>query len=746
MTSMKINLAVLIAALLGTLSCNLDFDADSYGTLTADDLPGCSDSDGDGFGVGADCIDDQRDCDDSDDAIYPGALEVCDGIDNDCNDEVDDDGDGGVLSTECYTGADEELLPVSTACSKGQVYCDRGTYPSPVTAGDCQGQVLPADGEADHPEKCDGVDNDCDGTVDPRCECPEEGLVEPCYDGPAQTRGVGACADGQRLCYLVDSGDLEWGPCEGARTPADESCDNAEADDDCNETVDDVPGLGDECDTGELGRCQQGAIACSDEGEEICARQREPASEVCDDLDLDCDGEPRNGVANVCGGCEPLGVELGTVCGACEDGLLVCDGEDAVQCQDATPLNGCGGCRQLSDEPGSACGLCGLFQCTQEDNNVVECADPGHNVCGGCGVVQEREMLGERCGECGVLVCNDDLNGILCENAPFNACGGCAPLEGTPGEECGECSGEYICGGADSVICDGGDPNVCGGCTALEDIALGEECGACGLYACEGEEAIVCDDPGLNSCLLCEVLEQVPGAPCDVDGCGDIVCDDELGVSCDTRRCPSQPTAFRFFHGLDGANVDVALDGSFFYAFEPGVSTVYVRATPGAHTLSFYEEGRALVEGDLLFHYPFELAEGENITLAFMGVTDGDYGVDNIYRFTDDATPVEGRVRLRWIHSYYGVLGGNVRVDGVKDGETQIFFSSLGFGQTETITIDPGVYEVSVRSANGGIVYARFNRAFTFLGGNVRTMMHLGRTGGLNRAIGTEDVTTRYFP
>ena len=42
------------------------------------------DSDGDGFY-------EDEDCDDSDSSIYPNAPEICDGVDNNCNQEVDED-------------------------------------------------------------------------------------------------------------------------------------------------------------------------------------------------------------------------------------------------------------------------------------------------------------------------------------------------------------------------------------------------------------------------------------------------------------------------------------------------------------------------------------------------------------------------------------------------------------------------------------------------------------------------------
>jgi hypothetical protein len=51
------------------------------------DAPVGMDADGDGYGA------DQGDCNDADGAVHPGALDVCDGLDNDCDGEVDEDPD-----------------------------------------------------------------------------------------------------------------------------------------------------------------------------------------------------------------------------------------------------------------------------------------------------------------------------------------------------------------------------------------------------------------------------------------------------------------------------------------------------------------------------------------------------------------------------------------------------------------------------------------------------------------------------
>ena len=60
-----------------------DNDDNCNSTTTILDL--CDDMDGDGITKS------EGDCDDNNDQVFPGNIEVCDGIDNDCNGLIDDE-------------------------------------------------------------------------------------------------------------------------------------------------------------------------------------------------------------------------------------------------------------------------------------------------------------------------------------------------------------------------------------------------------------------------------------------------------------------------------------------------------------------------------------------------------------------------------------------------------------------------------------------------------------------------------
>jgi hypothetical protein len=188
-----------------------------------------------------------------------GSPEVCDGVDNDCDTEVDEDFPN--LGQPCTVGVGE--------CEDSDVY---------VCTGDQQGTECGATPGTPSTELCDGLDNDCDTEVDEDFPA----LGQPC------TAGVGEC---EASGVLVCSGDQQGTEC-GA-TPGDpvpELCDGL--DNDCDGTADDGnPEGGSPCSTGLPGICADGSEVCQS-GNLECLPDEGPITEICGNgLDDDCDGE-----------------------------------------------------------------------------------------------------------------------------------------------------------------------------------------------------------------------------------------------------------------------------------------------------------------------------------------------------------------------------------------------------------------------------------------------------------------------
>jgi hypothetical protein len=110
----------------------------------------------------------------------------------------------------------------------------RGGAPDQGSSGD----AAAAGGGSDAGPSCSSND-DCSeqACVDGRCagDC-APGETRPCYEGPAQTEGVGRCKGGTATCEA----DGTWSPCAGQTVPSPEKCEADGSDDDCNGNVDDI--------------------------------------------------------------------------------------------------------------------------------------------------------------------------------------------------------------------------------------------------------------------------------------------------------------------------------------------------------------------------------------------------------------------------------------------------------------------------------------------------------------------------
>ncbi len=173
----------------------------------------CIDSDGDDFSVeGGDCG--PADCDDTDAAVYPGAVEICDGLDNNCDGAVDEgltslfyqdadsDGHGDLFNVTAGCTAPDGYVSSNTDCNDNDasIYPGAAEIPYDGIDQDCSGADLTdVDGDgydstavpdgndcndnnsAINPgviESCDGIDNNCDGQVDEENICVQETAEE----------------------------------------------------------------------------------------------------------------------------------------------------------------------------------------------------------------------------------------------------------------------------------------------------------------------------------------------------------------------------------------------------------------------------------------------------------------------------------------------------------------------------------------------------------------------------------------
>jgi MYXO-CTERM domain-containing protein len=469
-------------------------------------------------------------------AVGPG-TEICDGIDNDCDFQVDEPNLPGV-GQPCGIST-PPCSPGVTACVNGAIVCSGGVQPTG--------------------EQCDGVDNNCNGFTDeaPLVDAPLPGqtgcwnLAGNCcaHDNLSWCPPPGAgCFDAGSLQQPCSAGTLScagaqgW-VCLGGTPPSGEVCDGV--DNDCDGTPDDgsFPGEGQTCGLNAPqtpvpagctpGDCQTGVIDCQN-GFLDCVGDVPPVNEICNGKDDNCDGTCDNGI--------PVGAECDPVYDTaqypdtdpslfpCQPGHLECDGLGGLICVGALGPNPeiCDGndndCDGSTDEPGpQPNGIDGTADpndpthvlggtCPEDMTNVCT---PGMYACTN-GLVQ---CVGIGAGEFEACDCQDnDCNGVTDNQNPNNM-----PPLCSPGKSCvnfgGSCQCAQPCTGED--FCPGGQickevessetgrplgkfcvTDYCGDCETktVTDANQNVVCAPAGTVLEDCFEPPVCECKGQNGC------------------------------------------------------------------------------------------------------------------------------------------------------------------------------------------------------------------------------------------------------
>jgi MYXO-CTERM domain-containing protein len=246
-----------------------------------------TDSDGDGYNASDDC-----DMDDS--ATYPGATEYCDGVDNNCDEDIDEDSAADALTWFEDSDGDGfgDAASTTAAC-----YTPTGYVADDTDCDDNESTTYPGANEY-----CDSVDNDCDNTTDE-----DDALDAAIWYADVDGDGYGDPGSSTNACsqpsgYVSDKTDCNDSDAN-TYLGADEYCDGV--DNDCDNITDesdaldaltwyadtDNDGYGDPAVSQDACSQPQNYVSDDTDCNDNAFSINPGVDEFCDGHDDDCDGD-----------------------------------------------------------------------------------------------------------------------------------------------------------------------------------------------------------------------------------------------------------------------------------------------------------------------------------------------------------------------------------------------------------------------------------------------------------------------